>query len=73
MSLYLIGMEVNNIKIKVYYNTELYHHGIKGQKWGVRRYQNKGGGLTSAGKKRYGDDNGNDSNSNSGGKKENVH
>lgn len=32
---------------------ELYHHGIKGMKWGVRRYQNKTGGLTSAGKKRY--------------------
>ena len=31
---------------------ELYHHGIKGQKWGVRRYQNKDGTLTSAGKKR---------------------
>jgi len=32
---------------------ELYHHGIKGQKWGVRRYQNEDGTLTSAGKKRY--------------------
>lgn len=31
---------------------ELYHHGIKGQKWGVRRYQNKDGSLTAAGKKR---------------------
>ena len=31
----------------------LYHHGIKGQKWGVRRYQNSDGSLTSAGKKRY--------------------
>ena len=35
------------------YTDELYHHGIKGQKWGVRRYQNKDGTLTSAGKKRY--------------------
>lgn len=35
---------------------ELYHHGIKGQKWGVRRFQNKDGSLTSAGKKRYDDD-----------------
>ena len=31
---------------------ELSHHGIKGMKWGVRRYQNKDGSLTPAGKKR---------------------
>ena len=31
---------------------ELYHHGIKGQRWGIRRYQNKDGSLTPAGKKR---------------------
>ena len=30
----------------------IYHHGIKGQKWGVRRYQNEDGTLTPAGKKR---------------------
>ena len=35
---------------------ELYHFGIKGQKWGVRRFQKKDGTLTSAGKKRYSDD-----------------
>lgn len=35
------------------YNAQLYHHGVKGQKWGVRRYQNKDGSLTPAGKKRY--------------------
>ena len=35
---------------------ELTHHGIKGQKWGVRRYQNADGTLTAAGKKRYSDD-----------------
>lgn len=35
---------------------EIKHHGIKGQKWGVRRFQNKNGSLTSAGKKRYNDD-----------------
>ena len=28
----------------------LAHHGIKGQKWGVRRYQNKDGSLTTEGK-----------------------
>lgn len=35
---------------------ELYHYGKKGQKWGVRRYQNADGTLTEAGKKRYGRD-----------------
>lgn len=30
----------------------IYHHGIKGQKWGVRRYQNPDGTLTSMGKAR---------------------
>ena len=32
---------------------DLYHWGIKGMKWGVRRYQNPDGSLTAAGKKRY--------------------
>lgn len=32
---------------------ELYHHGILGQKWGVRRYQNPDGTYTSAGRERY--------------------
>ena len=34
-------------------NLYLEHHGILGMKWGVRRYQNKDGSLTPAGKKRY--------------------
>lgn len=34
------------------WRSELYHHGIKGQKWGVRRFQNKDGTLTNTGKRR---------------------
>lgn len=35
------------------YQNELYHHGIKGMKWGVRRYQNYDGSYTREGVKRY--------------------
>lgn len=34
-------------------HTYLAHHGIKGQKWGVRRFQNKDGSYTNEGKRRY--------------------
>lgn len=41
------------IKYRNPYPNELYHYGIKGQKYGVRRYQNKDGSLTPEGKERY--------------------
>lgn len=34
------------------YDSELYHHGVKGMRWGIRRYQNPDGSLTPAGYKR---------------------
>lgn len=36
-----------------YYSQELYHHGVKNQRWGFRRWQNKDGSLTPAGRLRY--------------------
>lgn len=44
---------MNHIITRTSDTDELYHHGVKGMKWGVRRYQNKDGSITEAGKKRY--------------------
>lgn len=35
----------------IYYGNELYHHGVKGMKWGQRRYQNEDGSLKAAGER----------------------
>lgn len=42
-------------------NNEIYHHGVKGQRWGVRRYQNYDGSLTAKGRERYEKDSGSSS------------
>lgn len=40
----------------MYYNDQIWHWGVKGMKWGIRRYQNADGSLTDAGKRRYSTD-----------------
>lgn len=42
-----------NNDYRYYSESELYHHGIIGQKWGIRRYQNEDGSLTDEGRLRY--------------------
>lgn len=51
-----VKAETDNKAKHCYYvsgGAELYHHGILGQKWGVRRYQNKDGTLTAEGRRKY--------------------
>ncbi len=52
----VLSLPIDNINIKHSDLTdiELYHFGIKGQKWGIRRYQNEDGSLTEEGRIRYG-------------------
>lgn len=40
--------------MRFYFNGELYHHGVKGQQWGKRRYQNPDGTLTAEGRAHLG-------------------
>ena len=47
------SIQKTNIRPNYTYSSELYHYGTKGQKWGVRRYQNPDGSLTAAGKLHY--------------------
>lgn len=46
-------MKTTNIVQRRTKSDELFHHGVKGQKWGVRRYQNKDGSLTPDGRVHY--------------------
>lgn len=52
---YIYGSKSSSLKHFIYDPNYLMHHGIKGQKWGVRRFQNEDGSLTPEGRARYDD------------------
>lgn len=54
----------------IIHDGELYHHGIKGMHWGVRRFQNADGSLKPAGRKRYTEGGTSSAKSSNGGKKQ---
>lgn len=46
----------NDLFVEPETEDDISHHGILGQKWGVRRFQNPDGSLTAKGRQRYGED-----------------
>jgi hypothetical protein len=50
----MIAYQSNYYGVMPLGSDELYHHGVKGMHWGVRRFQNDDGSLTAAGRRRYG-------------------
>lgn len=46
--------EIKREGVELYYDPYLAHYGVKGMKWGVRRYRNEDGSLTREGLRKYG-------------------